>query len=75
MRKKGRIFYFVDDIETSFVLKDIQFIANNYEQIYLFSIDEIGHKNQLPANVIVIDSFMNWKNYNKLKILSYYFSK
>lgn len=69
MRRKSKIFYFVDDIGTSFVIKDIHFLAKKYENIYLFSIEILDNKGTLPANVHVIEGFMNWKNYNKFSIL------
>ena len=70
MKKKNRIYYFVDDIGTSFVIKDIQILAREYENIYLFSIDFLEGKETLPANVHVIENFMDWKRYNKFNILA-----
>lgn len=69
MKKLNNIFYFVDDIATSFVIKDIHILANEYENIYLFSIELLDKKETLPSNVHVIEDFMDWKNYNKFKIL------
>lgn len=69
MSKKSNIFYFVDDIETSFVIKDLHILAKEYGNIYLFSIEVLENKDNLPLNVHVIEDFMDWENYNKFKIL------
>lgn len=66
---KGTIVYFVDDIATSFVIKDIRMMSARYEKVVLFSVDKIEERDLLPSNVILVDEFMNWKLYDKKKIL------
>lgn len=66
---KGKLVYLVDDIETSFVINDIRRIAERYQSVVLMSIDAIDKKELLPSNVLAIDNFMDWKRYNKGKIL------
>jgi colanic acid/amylovoran biosynthesis glycosyltransferase len=64
------IFYFVDEIESTFVLNDILVIAGRYDRIYLFSIDPLENKVKLPANVVVFEAFINWKNFSPLRVLT-----
>jgi glycosyltransferase involved in cell wall biosynthesis len=64
------ICYFVDEIQSSFVINDIKRIANKYEAVYLFSVEKLEGKEALPNNVIVCEEFIDWKNYKPLKILT-----
>lgn len=66
---KNTCYYFVDDIETSFVINDIKRFSKQYENIVLFSAEIIDDKGGLPTNVIVIDNFIDWSKFNKLKIV------
>jgi len=65
----NRVYYFVDDISTPFVLKDIQKFAEKYERIYLFSCEMLSEKHLLPNNVFVFEEFVNWSQFNGIKIL------
>lgn len=66
---KNTCYYFVDDIETSFVINDIKRFSKQYENIVLFSAEIIDDKSGLPTNVTVIDNFIDWSKFNKLKIV------
>lgn len=66
---KNTCYYFVDDIETSFVINDIKRFSKQYENIVLFSAEIIDVKSGLPTNVTVIDNFIDWSKFNKLKIV------
>ena len=66
---RNSCYYFVDDIETSFVINDIKRFSKQYENIVLFSAEIIDDKSGLPANVTVIDNFIDWSKFNKLKIV------
>jgi hypothetical protein len=50
--------YFVDEIQSPFVINDIKRLASKVDVIYLFSVDVLESKETLPKNVIVF-------NYNK----------
>ena len=67
--KKKNIVYFVDDIETSFVINDIKQMANKFDKVILMSIDKIDKKEGLPINVHSIDEFMDWRAYKKVNIV------
>jgi hypothetical protein len=45
--------YFVDEIETPFVINDIKRVASKVDVIYLFSVEALEGKDALPRNVIV----------------------
>lgn len=61
--------YFVDEIRTSFVINDIKRISEKYDTIYLFSVNALEGKEALPENVVVFEEFINWKNFEPLKIV------
>jgi glycosyltransferase involved in cell wall biosynthesis len=63
------IYYFVDDTEISFVLEDVKLVAKRYEKVVLFSIDVIENKEDLPANIVIVEEFMDWPKFPKMKIL------
>lgn len=67
--QKRTIAYFVDDVSTSFVINDIKALAEKFYSIILFSIDKIEDAHELPSNVILIDGFMDWGRYHKMKIV------
>ena len=67
--QKRTIAYFVDDVSTSFVINDIKALAEEFYSIILFSIDKIQDSKALPSNVIVVDGFMDWGRYHKMKIV------
>jgi hypothetical protein len=77
------IFCFVDEIESTFVLNDLIKVAAKYENVFLFSIEELDGKEHLPANIQVFESFMKWENFrprdiimkNPFSILGIYFSE
>jgi glycosyltransferase involved in cell wall biosynthesis len=64
------ICYFVDEIQSSFVINDIKRIAKKYEKVILFSVEKLENKEALPNNIIVFEEFIDWNNYKPLRILS-----
>lgn len=68
MRQK-QLIYFVDDTEIPFILKDIIKCAEKFDDIRLFSIDSVDNKHQIPSNVRVYEDYLNWKEFNSMKIL------
>ena len=71
--QKTTIAYFVDDVSTSFVINDIIAFSKQYKHIFLFSVDEIEDRQELPENVVLIDGFMDWNAFNKWGILTAHF--
>lgn len=67
---QGTLIYCVDDIDTSFVLKDIEMMAGKYGQVIIFSTVELTGKENLPKNVTTIENFMDWKRFRKKTLLS-----
>jgi colanic acid/amylovoran biosynthesis glycosyltransferase len=63
------IAYFVDEIQTPFVINDIKRIAEKTDTIYLFSVETLVGKEALPENVVVLEAFIDWQNFKPLKIL------
>jgi len=63
------IFYFVDEIESTFVLSDLIIVAEKYERVYLFSIEKLSGKEFLPSNVHVFEEFMEWESFRPMNIL------
>ncbi len=61
--------YFVDEIESPFVINDIKRIASKVDVIYLFSVDALEGKDALPRNVIVFEEFVDWNNYKPLNLV------
>ena len=61
--------YFVDEIRTPFVINDIKQIAKKVDTIYLFSVEHLEGKEVLPENVVVFESFIQWQNFNPIKIV------
>ena len=59
--------YFVDEIRTHFVINDIKRIADQYDTIYLFSVNALEGKEAFPKNVVVFESFIDWDRYNPIK--------
>ncbi len=70
---KDSIFYFVDDIDTSFVLNDIRKLAPQTKELVILSAEAIDKTHELPSNVTVIDEFINWKRFKPARILSAHF--
>lgn len=67
------VFYFVDDISTPFVVKDIQKISEEFEQVFLFSCELLPEKHSLPANVTVFENFVDWRRFSGPKTLIRHF--
>jgi glycosyltransferase involved in cell wall biosynthesis len=61
--------YFVDEIESPFVINDFKRIASKVDLIYLFSVDALEGKDALPRNVIVFEEFVDWNNYKPLNLV------
>lgn len=61
--------YFVDEIQTPFVINDIKQIASKVDVLYLFSVDVLDNKESLPKNVIVFEAFINWNSYKPIKLV------
>lgn len=66
----SHIFYFVEEVRTPFVAEDIRRISLEYDNVYLFSVNELKGKNNLPQNVEVFDDFMKWEQFKPLQIIS-----
>jgi glycosyltransferase involved in cell wall biosynthesis len=60
------IAYFVDEIQSPFVINDIKQISKKVDTIFLFSVDELEGKEALPTNVVVFESFIDWQNFKPL---------
>ena len=71
---KREICYFVDEIESSFVMQDILRISEKFDHIYLVSTEKLEYSRSLPANVIVIDEFLDWKRFDARPILVRHFT-
>lgn len=67
------ILYFVDDIDTPFVRKDIEILASGYERLLLFSSEPLNGKELLPDNVITFENYIRWKHFNGGKIFFRHF--
>jgi colanic acid/amylovoran biosynthesis glycosyltransferase len=67
------LLYFVDEIETPFVINDIRKVSTIYQKIFLFSINKIQKKELLPVNVVLIDAYINWSQFKGTKILLFNF--
>jgi glycosyltransferase involved in cell wall biosynthesis len=61
--------YFVDEIQSPFVINDIKRVASKVDIIYLFSVDVLEGKEDLPNNVIVFEEFVDWNNYKPLNLV------
>ncbi len=61
--------YFVDEIESPFVINDIKRVASKVDIIYLFSVEVLEGKDALPRNVIVFEEFVDWNNYKPLNLV------
>jgi glycosyltransferase involved in cell wall biosynthesis len=61
--------YFVDEIQSPFVINDIKRLASNVDILYLFSIDVLEGKEALPSNVVVIEEFVDWKSFRPLNLV------
>lgn len=66
---KDTLAYFVNDVSTSFVTKDLKMMSQRYKRIVLFSIEPVEERHLVPGNVEVIDNFMDWKRFDKKSIL------
>jgi glycosyltransferase involved in cell wall biosynthesis len=63
------IAYFVDEIQSPFVINDIKRLASKVDIIYLFSVDVLEGKETLPKNVIVFEEFVDWKSYKPFNLV------
>lgn len=63
------IIYFVDDISTSFVINDIRKVSERFNNVILLSTEKLDNRELLPNNIKVIESFIEWRNYNWKKTL------
>lgn len=61
--------YFVEEIETSFVIHDLINLSQRFEHIYLFCGNKIPDKSKVPANVQLYEQYMDWGRYNMLRLL------
>lgn len=71
---KREICYFVDEIESPFVMNDILRISKRFDTIYLVSTEKLEYSKALPENVLVIDEFLDWKHFNPKPILARHFA-
>jgi glycosyltransferase involved in cell wall biosynthesis len=69
LKYKSTIVYFIDDVHSSFVIKDIEELSKRFKQVLLFSIDSIKPEVKFQSNVVVYQRYLNWNNFRPLKIL------
>jgi glycosyltransferase involved in cell wall biosynthesis len=67
--KPHTLIYFVEEIETSFVIHDLINLARRFDRVYLFSGNKIPDKSKVPSNVQLHEAYMDWKSYGFLKVL------
>lgn len=67
---KDRIYYFVDDIDTSFVLNDIRKLALHTKELVILSTEVIDRGHLLPSNVNIIEEFIDWKRFKPFNIIT-----
>src|SRR5690554_2819943 len=63
------IVFLVDSIHSPFVINDLQKIAEKYKTVWLFSTNKLSGKENLPNNVIIIENYIKWQNFEPLLIL------
>lgn len=61
--------YFVNDISTSFVHKDLQLVSKSFEKVLLFSTEPVPERHLVPKHVEIIDEFMDWNRFDMKKTL------
>ena len=66
---KNSIVYFIDDLHSPFVINDIKILSKRTHVIYLFISKQNLQKVKLPANVVVIDDYLNWSKFEPFRIL------
>lgn len=71
---KREICYFVDEIESSFVMNDILRVSEKFDAVYLVSTEKLEYSRSLPENVVVIDEFLDWKLFDPMPILMKHFA-
>lgn len=71
---KREICFFVDEIESPFVMHDILRISEKFDTIYLVATEKLEYSHSLPGNVVVIDEFLDWKQFNARPILIRHFA-
>lgn len=67
--QKACIVLFVDEIRTPFVLSDIRRLSEQYQHVYLLSVERLEGKEALPQNVRVCEAFMDWERFKPFRIL------
>lgn len=67
--KQHTLIYFVEKIESSFVIHDLINLARRFERVYLFSGIKIPDKSKVPSNVQVYEAYMDLKSYRFFKVL------
>ncbi len=63
------LIYFVENINTSFVINDIKILSKKFEKVFILSEVNLVANNDIPNNVILIEEYINWKNYNSKNLL------
>lgn len=69
MSDEKSFFYFLDNLKSPFEVNDLKIIAKRYEIIYLFVVNKIEDKTQIPENVVVFENYIRWGEYNSAKYL------
>ena len=72
-QKGPMLIYFVDELETSFVLNDLINLSERFGVIHLFTINVIPDKSKVPSNVILHEQYMDWSRYSFVDLLLKHF--
>lgn len=72
-QKGPMLIYFVDELETSFVLNDLINLSERFGVIHLFTINVIPNKSKVPSNVILHEQYMDWNRYSFINLLFKHF--
>lgn len=65
--KHNTLLYFEDDLTQSFGITDLEMLSKGFEKTYLFSLNPVRNKEELPACVHVVESYLDWDKYNAKK--------
>ncbi len=67
--KHHTLVYFEDDLTQSFGITDLEMLSKGFEKTYLFSENPVRNRKDLPGEVHVVESFLDWSRYNAKKYL------
>jgi glycosyltransferase involved in cell wall biosynthesis len=63
------VVYFVDNLNSPFVVTDIKKIAAKVDSVVLFHTGRNPDRTGLPVNVIVMENYLQWNEFQPLKVL------